>query len=161
MTSISYFSRSNIVASLLDRLSDDMPDIVLEPSSAWRYSLDQYKKAVARDLEWLLNSRVSMTVDIDRWTALKKSLVTYGLPDFSGCSAANESDKKAIGERIHHALTIFEPRLRQVVVHLASDTRTGTQFNFRIEALLSVSNIPEAVIFDAVLEVSTQLYKVE
>lgn len=148
-----------VVASLLDRLLDDDPNQVTELSMKWRYTLDEYKNSVARDLEWLLNTRLNSSPDLEQWSELGKSLSNYGLPDFSSLSALSEADKLKISQHIQTTISIFEPRLRQVLVHFLADTHT--QFNFRIEAWLYIEKISERVMFDAMLEVTTQLYKVK
>lgn len=47
-------------------------------------------------------------------------------------------------------------------MHIHLDEKTGiSQLIFRIEALLDVDPSPEPVMFDAVLDVSTQLYRID
>ncbi|WFN98052.1 type VI secretion system baseplate subunit TssE [Edwardsiella ictaluri] len=77
-------------------------------------------------------------------------------------SAANAEDREWIRQHIERVIDLFEPRLRQVRVQIHLDEKTGiSQMIFRIEALLDVEPSPEPVVFDAVLDVSTQLYRID
>ncbi|ADM42308.1 type VI secretion system baseplate subunit TssE [Edwardsiella piscicida] len=148
--------------SVLDRLFDDFPQERTERTSDRRYDLAHFRWAVRRDVEDVLNTRSALSLDIDQWPELEKSPLNYGLPDCSNLSAANAEDREWIRQHIERAIDLFEPRLSQVRVHIHLDEKTGiSQLIFRIEALLDVDPSPEPVMFDAVLDVSTQLYRID
>ncbi|HEX5126572.1 MAG TPA: type VI secretion system baseplate subunit TssE [Rhodocyclaceae bacterium] len=149
-----------IVPSVLDRLFDDAPDERTEPLADFRHGLARLKRSVARDLENLLNTRASSVSNLDAFPELNKSVLTYGLPDYSNLSAASETDRNRIRASIEQTISLFEPRLEKTRVALRTSEASAAQFAFHIEAMLRVDPIPEPVIFDAVLEVSTQLYKI-
>ncbi|KAF0815366.1 hypothetical protein IGB42_00447 [Andreprevotia sp. IGB-42] len=150
-----------ITPSLLDRLFDDDPLEINDYQPTFRQGLDQLKQSVARDLEGLLNTRADSVTNLDAFPELARSVVSYGLPDFSALSAASEADRVRIRAEIHSVIARFESRLTQVQVHLVQKEGQLSQFSFHIEALLKVDPVPEPVVFDAVLEVATQLYKIE
>ncbi|SMC22862.1 type VI secretion system protein ImpF [Andreprevotia lacus DSM 23236] len=150
-----------ITPSLLDRLFDDAPDEVIDDQPTFRQGLEQLKQSVARDLEGLLNTRADSVSDLAAYPELSRSVVAYGLPDFSALSAASETDRARIRAEISSVIARFESRLIQVQVHLVPRDGELNQFSFHIEALLRVDPVPEPVVFDAVLEVATQLYKIE
>jgi len=109
-------------------------------------------KAVARDLEWLLNTRVLVP---DLWETLAEarcSILTYGLPDLSPYSWASHGDKRLITARIEEVIRTFEPRLvpRTVKVEvLPSKSVDDFKVRLRIDALLHVEPISERVSFDS------------
>ncbi|MDQ8021132.1 MAG: type VI secretion system baseplate subunit TssE [Moraxellaceae bacterium] len=150
-----------IIPSVLDRLFDDAPAERNEHPADFRQSLANLKQAVARDLETLLNTRSDGLTDLSTYPEAERSLLTYGLPDFSSLSPSSEVDRNRIRSSIERAIAFFEPRLQRVQVSLHTSDKNASQFNFHIEALLKVDPVPEPVVFDAVLEVSTQLYKIE
>lgn len=153
-------SETYIVPSLLDRLSDNRPYDLVEDVFSWKSDFEQYKQAVARDLEYLLNTRTESSLDFQRWPELKKSVLNYGLPDFSHLSTSSPIDRQLIQHRVQEAIEIFEPRLRQVTVSLITSSTKQAQFSFRIEGMLIVRLAKELVMFDAVLEIATQRYTV-
>ncbi|AKM47301.1 type VI secretion system baseplate subunit TssE [Edwardsiella anguillarum] len=148
--------------SVLDRLFDDFPQEGTERTSERRYDLAHFHSAVRRDVENVLNTRSALSLDTVQWPELEKSPLNYGLPDCSNLSAANAEDREWIRQHIERAIDLFEPRLSQVRVQIYLDEKTGiSQLIFRIEALLEVDPTPEPVMFDAVLDVSTQLYRID
>lgn len=153
---------SRYTLSLLDRLFDDHPDEVVDnliPTGRELYSL---KEIVSRDVENLLNTRCEFTVDFTRYPELKRSVLTYGLPDFSHMSPNNPADRKKVCDSVADIITRFEPRLRHIDITLgnAMDSRDNHEFLFQISALLMTDPEPEMIVFDALLDASTQLYRV-
>jgi type VI secretion system protein ImpF len=153
--------QTRITQSVLDRLFDDEPQEATDAQQNFRQGLDHMKQAVARDLEALLNTRQGLPVDLEAYPELERSVLNYGLPDFSSLSAASEADRARIKSGLEQAVQLFEPRLTRVNVQLQGSMEVGSHFTFHIEALLRVDPVPEPVMFDAVLEVATQLYKID
>lgn len=114
----------------------------------------ELKEAVARDLEWLLNTRVWLPQDPEQMAELKEareSLLSYGIPDLSTFSWASPSDCQRIAARVEQAIRIFEPRLLPSSVRCEIITSTDTSdfsLKLRIEAVLYVEPISEHVTFD-------------
>lgn len=142
-----------LVPSMLDRLID--PD-----SGGTRnrqgYSVEQMVAAVRRDLENLLNTRVSMLSIPDEFAELQLSPLTYGLPDFGSIATATRQQHEAIGRRIEDIIEKFEPRLCEVAVLLIEEpTKSGQlTLRFQIESRLSAEPFPD-VSFETVLELTT------
>ena len=152
----------SIVPSILDRLMDDEPEVSREPLPNRFHNLSQFKKAVARDLEALLNTRQEILEEVSpEFIEVSRSLVTYGLPDFSSSSVLNTNDRNRIRRALEQAVATFEPRFERVRVHLESPRDQDRTIRFRIEALLRVDPAPEPVTFDAVLRLNTQQYVVQ
>jgi type VI secretion system protein ImpF len=152
----------SIVPSILDRLMDDEPEVAREPLPNRFQNLFQLKKSVARDLEALLNTRQEILAEVSpEFIEVSRSLVTYGLPDFSSSSVLSTNDRNRIRRALEQAVATFEPRLERVRVHLEAPRDQDRTLRFRIEALLRVEPAPEPVTFDAVLRLNTQQYVVQ
>jgi type VI secretion system protein ImpF len=147
---------------VLDRLLDDEPDVLREPLSSRFQDLRRVKQAVVRDLEALLNTRQEILDELSpEFTEARRSLLTYGLPDFTSYTLLSLTDRNRIRRVLEQAIAIFEPRLDRVRVTLDAPRQYEQLLRFRIEAWLRVQPAPEPVAFDAVLQLSTQEYTVQ
>jgi type VI secretion system protein ImpF len=141
--------------SLLDRLIDLEPGISAEPAD-WNYgSLDDLKRSVRRDLEWLLNTRRMVTGLTGELKELKKSVVTYGIPDISGVNIENRSESAGLTLAIEDAIRTFEPRFLDVSATMEPLSLTDRQIRLRIEARLDVEPVPEPMVFDTILQLGS------
>ena len=52
----------------------------------------ELRDSIARDLEWLLNTKFTEFLDLEKFPEAKNSILTYGVPDFSTYSRRNDSD---------------------------------------------------------------------
>jgi type VI secretion system protein ImpF len=150
-----------ITPSVLDRLLDYEPQITTEPIASRHKSLRQLKDSVKRDLEWLLNTRQNADEIPEGLKELHNSLAVYGLPDFSSASVKSPSDQNLMRHSVEEAVRIFEPRLKNITVHLEQSQGTERALHFRIEAFLDIEPAPEPVTFDTVLELHSGEYKVQ
>jgi len=151
-----------VVPSLLDRLLDDEPNTTQEPASRRVQNISQLKRSVARDLEELLNTRREALHDLAAdFTEVSRSLVMYGLPDFTSLNLRGLPDRNRIRRTLEQAIAVFEPRLRHVRVVLEEPRQNDRAMRFRVEALLHVEPASEPVRFDAVLRLNTQEYVVQ
>lgn len=152
----------SLLPSILDRLLDDEPGVTHEPLPRRAQNLRQLKKAVTRDLEALLNTRQETLRELPAaFTALSRSILTYGLPDFTAFGLLNVHDRNRIRRVLEQAVTAYEPRLARVRVTLEPPREFDRTMRFRIEALLQVEPAPEPVTFDAMLQLSTHEYTVQ
>jgi len=149
-----------ITLSVLDRLIDDDPKRSEELPLTRSQSLRELKSSVCRDLEWLFNSRQSMDAP-DTSKQVRNSLYAYGLPDISSLSVSNIRDRKRLSQILEEAVRLFEPRILNPRVVLAS-TEDGKiqKVRFIIEGLLRVDPAPEPVSFDTVLDMASGEYEV-
>lgn len=147
--------------SLFDKLFDD--DVRARGSSGVVefLSIDQVKESVARDLEALLNSRLVMSEEaLKPYPECRRSILNYGLNDFSGLSLANSFDRAFVCRSLEDAIDRHEPRLTQVRARLEMDYYASSKLHFAISALLIVHPAEEPVNFDAMLQPSTLQYTV-
>lgn len=149
-----------ITPSVLDRLLDFEPDVSREAPKSRSKSVRDLKLSVRRDLEWLLNTR-TVHVEIDeRLQEIKKSVLTYGLPDITGLSAKNQNEQKRLAKAIENAIRLFEPRFLDVRVTLEPVSDVDRSLKFRIEARLDIEPTPEPVAFDTVLQLGSGGFEV-
>ena len=144
-----------LTPSILDRLLDFEPQMSKEPPRSQAQSLADLKKAVKRDLEWLLNTRHNPIEIPETLEELNESLAVYGLPDLTSISVKNPNEQNRLSKAIETTIKIFEPRFINVKVSLEPVNSTDRQLRFRIEAHLDIEPVPEPVSFDTVLQVGS------
>lgn len=151
-----------IVPSILDRLIDEDPENSREPLASRVQSFRAMERAVARDLEALLNTKRETLEELPiEYAEVSRSLVTYGLPDFTSYSLLNGDDRDRIRRAVERAVSNFEPRLQRVKVTMENARESERGLRFRIDALLRIDPAPEPVTFDAFLQLNTQEYVVK
>lgn len=151
-----------VTIPVLDRLIDQYPPTMAEPALSHAQSLRIFKKAVRRDLEWLLNTRRIALEPEDSLRELNRSLYVYGLPDFTALSLASPKDQARLLRALQTTIAAFEPRLANIRTNGLEPLSDGSRsLRFRIEALLVVDPAPEHVSFDTVLELNTGTYQLK
>ena len=152
-----------ITSSLLDRLMDNAPQSTTETQSETHYDMVRYKRAVATDLEALLNTRCSYLGDemLDLYPQAKDSLLLFGITDLSSLSLLNPEDRMFLRENIRKAIERFEPQLAKVRVNLEISKELHQVLRFRVDALLRVHPNRPPVTFDAMLQLSSNTYVVK
>ena len=154
-------SQVSTVATILDRLLDDEPTETRERPSDRFQRVRELKHAVQRDLQALLNTRQEALEEIPNdYTETRRSLVVYGLPDFSSLDLNSGTDRTRIRRAVEQAIANFEPRLDRVRVSL-EQSKAVRGLHFRIDAILLLDPAPEPVTFDAELQLTTQKYNVQ
>jgi type VI secretion system protein ImpF len=147
-------SRVKLMPTILDRLVD--PEMV-GAGAHWGYTISQMVDAVRRDLEDLMNTRQSHQGLGEEFVETHRSIVTYGLPDFTSINARRTKSVEEMGEMIESIIMLFEPRLRDVRAipvldeEGASKEKESARVRFTIEARLYVDPFPE-VGFETVVE---------
>jgi type VI secretion system protein ImpF len=151
----------NITPTVLDRLLDDRPMVTREPNPDRFQTLSQLRRSVTRDLEALLNSRQEALEELpSEFEEVNRSLLTYGLPDFTALGPRSANDRNRVRRSIEQTIALFEPRLERVRVTLLPARDHDQSIRFHIDALLRVEPAPEPITFDAVLQLNTQQYTV-
>lgn len=150
-----------VTPSILDRLLDFEPELSQEPPKSRSRSLNELKQSVRRDLEWLLNTR-SYPGEVDeRLEEIKKSVITYGLPDFTGISAKSNPELQRLSGAVEDAIKIFEPRFLNLKVTLEPVSNVDRLLKFRVEAQLDVKPTPEPIAFDTILQLGSGDFEVK
>ena len=135
--------------SVLDRLIDEDPKSNVEPPLTRSQSVRQFKTALRRDLEWLLNARRVITPVPEECEELARSVYTFGLPDITSMSKDSRESFERLARMIQSAVDVFEPRLGEVTVELKEgDSKLLRDVHFVIDGILKLDPMPERVMFD-------------
>lgn len=139
-----------VLPSLLDRLIDDDPQQSLVSVKGFSILLKEIKVNIRRDLENLLNTRIYRQNNIEDLHELDKSLVNYGLPDFSQVQYGSEEHRDRFRNLVQQVIKKFEPRLQRVRVEIspAGEEYERTLY-LKISAVLMVEPNPVPLIFDS------------
>jgi len=107
--------------------------------------------SVARDLDWLLNTKRWQPDDLEGFPEANQSILCYGLPDLSTYSWRNSGDATAIARLLEETIRRFEPRLRArsvKVTPLEANDTDDFRLRFRIDATIEIEPIRMPVSFD-------------
>jgi type VI secretion system protein ImpF len=150
-----------LLPSILDRLIDENPDSQVESDRSRAQLLRDLKLSVRRDLENLLNTRACLYPLLDplpeHYKQLEKSIVNYGIPDFSSLGMGGREQRDRLRKRLERVIKHFEPRFLRVEIIMVDnrgDHRDRT-IRFRIEGMLHAEPSPEPVAFDSQLQPSS------
>ncbi|MFP8968217.1 type VI secretion system baseplate subunit TssE [Pokkaliibacter sp. CJK22405] len=144
-----------IVPSILDRLIDADPEETAMVATDDTYSPRNMRASVRRDLEDLLNSRVSYLTWPKAYKELEQSLLSYGLPDFSTIPVSSQDAKLNLCRIVEQTIRKFEPRFADVSVSVIETEEVSTTLKLRISAVMYAVPRPEEVSFDTELEPAT------
>lgn len=145
--------------SLLDKLFDnapETPDARPDP----HFGLSEFRAALARDLEALLNTRAPAPETFARYPLAATSMLAYGIPDPSSMSLLNPDDRETLRRQVCRAIEQFEPRLGNVRVALDVLDDGERLLRFRVHAVLRTHPQRPAVSFDATLRPSSSAFLV-
>jgi type VI secretion system protein ImpF len=147
-----------IILTVLDRLlGEDLDDRGFRLRGR-EHSVARHRAAVARDLEWLLNTRRTPDEAPEDFPETRESVYHYGIPDLQHMGGESGVVRRALAREIKDAVQTFEPRLSQVRVAWVSQDEEGEEgsdkhrLRFRIDAILLMDPEPERVSFDAILD---------
>lgn len=151
-------SMDRLQPCLLDRLIVDNPKDV----SGYRYyeryvSLQDYRRGVARDLEWLLNTRGTLMIKGDsaryraRWRRAISSVVNFGVAPFVGMSITRMDE---VRDRIVEAIRRFEPRIIPSSLDVSVKREDG-HLSVRIRGFLWINPNPESLDIRSKIDLET------
>jgi type VI secretion system protein ImpF len=82
----------------------------------------------------------------------------FGLPDFTAENPKNVAARQRLRQEIERTIVLFEPRLRNVTVHMETPTEKERSLRFRITGLLIAEPEAEPVTFDTYFDVNRGQY---
>lgn len=144
---------------LLDRLTDDKPHQQKEGRDHRVVSMREYRSAVLRDLEWLLNtSNLANVTDLSGYEEVESSVVNFGMPDHCGKTVSG-LDPVDVEERLVQAIKDFEPRILPHTLSMKSvtnpDASGGAAVSFEVEGELWAYPMSEALYIKTELDLET------
>jgi type VI secretion system protein ImpF len=152
--------QARVSLSVLDRLIDLDPGSRAEPPGNRLGNIRDLKEAVWRDLSTLLNSRRRTSPVAEEFKECNRSLLVFGLADFTPLSLRSPEDQQKLRRAIATAIATFEPRLSEVSVALEQRTELDPVLRYRVEAVLNIEPAPEPISFDTVLHADTGQFQV-
>jgi len=144
---------------LLDRLTDDEPEVSRESRDQHVVSMRKYRKAVLRDVEMLFNSRAYPLHDmIYEFDEVAQSVLNYGILDVSGESIYGGKTSK-LEAQFKQALKNFEPRIshKALSVHMVSSSGTHDirTLLFEISGELWAQPLPDQLFIKTEVDLET------
>jgi len=140
-------------ASLIDRLMDDDPGSKPERPPFRAQNRGEYARSLIRDLGFLFNSRTTKRFDIGP-IAGPRSVLDYGIDDYTHLSPANYEDRTTIARHFESAIRAYEPRLQINKVTVEQVPEQHRQLLIRFDAVLVGGGTTEPVSFGLVVDQS-------
>ena len=148
--------------SILDRLLDDEPHNQSEQDPGQHQLVKQLRNSVRRDLETLLNTRYHVTKPPEDLHEVDRSLLNYGLPDLATINISDAKKRDEFTAKLQTTLVEYEPRFKSVKVsYIDNKDETDRTLRFRIDAVIYADPLPQAVVFDSILESVTRTVSVK
>jgi type VI secretion system protein ImpF len=154
-------SRERLQPSLLDRLTDDAPDHKRESLDQQSLSMQQLRRAVLRDLAWLLNTTNLVATDnLDGAPLAAKSTINFGIPSFAGLIGTARK-VGSLESGIAEAIRAFEPRIRadslKVRLRPAQSDQPSAALTFEIQGELWAQPVPQQLFLETMIELETRM----
>jgi len=137
-------------ALLFDRLVDLEPASPQESPPFRVLDRQALEQSVRREVARVLNTRCPRPERLQEEG--ERTVLNYGVPDFSFLAAAGTTDRQRLADDLTQAVVAYEPRLSQVRVTLDSIEGNPTALVGRIEAVLAVGMVGEAVAFPLLIQ---------
>jgi type VI secretion system protein ImpF len=147
----------SVAMSVFDRLLDDDPARGEDLHKTRGNALVELRDALRRDLEALLNTRPCSTTWEAYLVELDDSILNYGVATVTNAELSANENRERFRGAVERAVRRFEPRFLRVSVTLIEDAdRIDRTLRFRIEALVRAEPAPEPLVFDSIVDPSTQ-----
>lgn len=140
-------NQNKLLPSLLDRLTDNKRSDSVESREQRAASLQSLRRAVIRDLEWLMNTvNLESSISLNNHPQLRDTVINYGLPGLAGYTIRHD-DRLLIQKLIKSAIQAFEPRIMKNTVRVSlieeADVQNAHSIAFEIEGALWGEPVPE------------------
>jgi len=146
--------------ALLDRLTDEEPDKLVEGPDKRVLNKVQLRQAVLRDLVWLFNTtRLESSEDLSNAPNVRSSVLNFGLPALSGATASTR-DPTDLERAVRDAIIAFEPRILAPSLRVravVSDTQLDQHnvISVQIEGQLWAQPVPLEVLLHTNVDLET------
>lgn len=152
-------SLDRLQPALLDRLTDDAPQVRSETFKYRIVSMRRLRASVMRDLSNLLNAHALYgCATLSAHPLASASVVNYGLRDLTG-KALSSLDVADIARDIERAIIRFEPRIVARTVRVSPLPPEGlaarTSVAFLVEGDLWGQTCPERLLFKTELDLES------
>ncbi|WP_158792820.1 type VI secretion system baseplate subunit TssE [Granulicella sp. L60] len=145
-----------VTQSVLDRLSTTADWPVTRAQS-----INFLRDNIKRNLEWLLNTRRPPIAGIENYPLARHTVLYYGLLDLNSLNLTSNDGQLRLQQVIAEMIERSEPRLREVQVRLEEGDPQRKRLLFRIGAHMQMKPLPEEIVFDTILDLTTGKYLVD
>lgn len=157
--------RNQLLPSLFDRLTDEEPRRKKEARPDQAVNLEQYRKAVLRDILFLLNTSNLQAETIQKHLPenVRSSTLNYGIPSLSGVNFSDIEWQDA-ERHIKQAIIDFEPRLDkkslQIIVNTEDDDDNAmhNKLIIEIKGYLKLNPYPKEFLLRTSMDIETGLF---
>ncbi|HGY9578763.1 type VI secretion system baseplate subunit TssE [Vibrio harveyi] len=140
-----------LAASLLDKLIDNDPQSREDKDFPLTQQL--LIDNLLRDLESMLNSRIGWREVPFELKEANKSILNYGLPDFSSMPFSSQQGQGELCGIVRAAIREFEPRLSSPVVNILQEKSAADRtLRLQINATCLIGNSERDVTFNTEVE---------
>jgi type VI secretion system protein ImpF len=147
-------TQAQIASPLLHRLTDDKPGERAVHDTNRYVDYTQLHQDIKQNLESLLNTRLGYFDVLKQESQLSRSLLSYGIADFSGQYDSIKKHQLDLCQQIQETILHFEPRLQQVTVSLVdNDDALTRRFSFRIAGNIHLKPTPVQAVFEFDLDI--------
>jgi type VI secretion system protein ImpF len=130
--------------SLLDRLTNSVPEKFYSHSFSKQETIDYVLQKVEENIEAILYSKCYFQSIPSIFTELEDSILKYGVDDFSSYSSFSENDIRKIRLSLEKTLTLCEPRLH----NLTLSSQNTDPIIFTVKANLYLDDVWHNIQFD-------------
>jgi type VI secretion system protein ImpF len=156
--------KEKLQPSLLDRLTDNRPDIRTSTGGVRVLSMEELRAGTRRDLTALLNATgLGIVQDLADFPHVQRSTLNFGMPDMSGKTASGV-DVKELERTLARTIQEFEPRLLPGTLNikgLVTDQMHHNVLTITIEAELWSQPLPQKLLLRTELDLETGELNVE
>ena len=150
-------NEDSLFPSLVDRLIDDDSQIRHEARQTPRETVDQIIESIIQDVCNLLNTRAQVVSCPEHHRELHDSVLSYGLPDFSGIAQRGEFQ---LQDAVSAVVSRHDSRLHELVIKVVPVPDSVDQ-RVRLQIRASVGTLPESVVFHVDLDESAETFQNE
>ena len=144
---------------LFERLTDLDVFSPTESVPLRAHGKEELQASVRHEVVRLLNTRCPPRNH--RLTEHERTVIDYGLPDFSALSPRSPHDQRRLASMLAQTIATYEPRLQQVRITVERPIESGQALLVRIDAGLLVGSVLEPISFPVVFQSQDGLAVVE
>jgi type VI secretion system protein ImpF len=148
--------------ALLDRLTDEHPDERTESRERRVMNMAQLRRAILRDLQWLLNAQAHPPSDaIYDYPLAARSVLNFGLADSAGLSVTGRR-RDEVRAGVTRAIEHYEPRMVHHSLRVnavESDSSAGVKLVFEISGDICPLPMPESLFVRTEVDVEMGQWK--
>jgi type VI secretion system protein ImpF len=140
-------AQDRLQPALLDRLTDENPDSLVESPDQRFINKSRMREAVLRDLSWLFNTTQPLSKDdLLGFAGVSTTVLAFGLPPLSG-QTLSSIEARSLEQHVTKAILNFEPRILPTTLQVEAivvglQVNHHNQISFRISGQVWAQPVP-------------------